>query len=212
MVLFSAALLAQDIPTPAPGTFLVAKRNLGDPNFVATVVLMIHYDKDSAMGLVINDPSEIPMSKLFSSVKGGKERTDVLYFGGPVQRNGAQALLRAKTKPEDARYVFADIYITGSSALLEKSIESGIASDSFRVYLGYSGWGAGQLDREIVAGAWHVVKGDPATVFDPHPSDVWERMIRRAQIRYARSLPPPHHLFHPVPHLFARVFPAVLLQ
>jgi len=186
LALCCAVLTAQDAPTPAPGTFLVAKRALGDPNFIQTVILVIQYSKESAMGLVINDPSDIPMSKLFSGIKGGKENSAVLYFGGPVQRTGAQALLRAKAKPDEARHVFDDIYITGSSALLEKTIESGASPDAFRVYLGYSGWGPGQLDREIDAGAWHVVKGDPASVFDPNPSSVWERMIRRAQLRYAR--------------------------
>lgn len=188
LALCCATLAAQDNPTPAPGSFLVAKRALGDPNFIQTVILMVQYSKESAMGLVINDPSEIPMSKLFSAVKGGKERSDVLYFGGPVQRTGAQALLRAKIKPDEARHVFEDIYITGSSALLEKTIEGGSKPDAFRVYLGYSGWSAGQLDREIAAGAWHVVKGDAASVFDSNPSSVWERMIRRAQVRYALSL------------------------
>lgn len=186
LALCCAILCAQDTPTPTPGTFLVAKRSLGDPNFIQTVILMIQYSKESAMGLVINDPSDIPMSKLFSGIKGGKENSGVLYFGGPVQRTGAQALLRAKTKPDDARHVFDDIYVTGSTTLLEKTIESGAKPDAFRVYLGYSGWGPGQLDREIDAGAWHVVKGDPASVFDPNPDSIWERMIRRSQIRYAR--------------------------
>jgi putative transcriptional regulator len=189
LALCCAVLRAQDTPTPAPGTFLVAKRALGDPNFIQTVILMVQYSKDNAMGLVINDPSDIPMSKLFSGVKGAKESAGVLYFGGPVQRTGAQALLRSKTKPEDAKLVFDDVYVTGSSTLLEKTIEGGAKPDTFRIYLGYSGWGPGQLDREIAAGAWHVVKGDPATVFDPNPGSIWERMIRRAQVRYARSLP-----------------------
>ncbi len=188
IALCCATLTAQETPIPAPGTFLVAKRSLGDPNFIQTVILMIQYSKESAMGLVINDPSDIPMSKLFSGIKGSKDSTGVLYFGGPVQRTGAQALIRSKTKPEEARHVFDDIYISGSSTLLENTIEAGAKSDTFRVYLGYSGWGPGQLDREIEAGAWHVVKGDAASVFDPNPSSVWERMIRRSRIRYAQVL------------------------
>ena len=189
LILCCAALLAQDTPVPAAGSFLVAKRALSDPNFIQTVILLIQYNnKDGAMGLVINDPSDIPMGKLFHGIKGGKDRTDVLYFGGPVQRTGAQALLRAKTKPEDARHVFEDVYITASSPLLERTIEAGVKPDSFRVYLGYSGWGPGQLDREIEAGAWHVVKGDAASVFDANPGGIWERMIRRSQIRYALRL------------------------
>ncbi|MFN7933272.1 MAG: YqgE/AlgH family protein [Bryobacteraceae bacterium] len=189
LALCCAVLAAQDTPTPAPGTFLVAKRALGDPNFIQTVILVVQYSKESAMGLVINDPSDIPMGKLFSGIKGSKESVGVLYFGGPVQRSGAQALLRSKTKPEEARPVFDDVYVTGSSTLLEKTIESGAKPDTFRIYLGYSGWGPGQLDREIAAGAWHVVKGDAASVFDPNPASIWERMIRRAQVRYASAFP-----------------------
>ncbi|MBS1826238.1 MAG: YqgE/AlgH family protein [Acidobacteria bacterium] len=189
LALYCAVLAAQDTPVPAPGNFLVAKRALGDPNFIQTVILVVQYSKESAMGLVINDPSDIPMAKLFSGIKGSKDSAGVLYFGGPVQRSGAQALLRSKTKPADARHVFEDVYVTGSSTLLEKTIESGAKPDTFRIYLGYSGWGPGQLDREIEAGAWHVVKGDAGSVFDPNPGSIWERMIRRAQVRYAGTFP-----------------------
>lgn len=189
LLLCATVLCAQPDIDPAPGTFLIAKRTLPDPNFTETVILLIHYDAKSAMGVVINDPSEIPLAKLYPQAKNKKDR---LYIGGPVQQMGAQVLLRSKTKPDNAKPVLADIYLTTDTAFVDKAIETG--DTPIRVYLGYSGWGPRQLDREIEAGAWHVVKADPNLVFDPDPSTVWERALRKTNPRIAYFFSAPNSL------------------
>ena len=59
---------------------------------------------------------------------------------------------------------------------------------TFHVYLGYAGWSAGQLEHEVELGGWHVLPADAASVFDPEPDGLWEKLIRRTELRIAHSV------------------------
>src|SRR5262245_30650641 len=84
----------------AAGKFLIAKRDLTDPNFAETVVLLIRYDEKGAMGLIVNRPTKVPLSKVFADIPAAKGRKDPVYLGGPVGLEGALGLLRASKQPE----------------------------------------------------------------------------------------------------------------
>ncbi len=170
-----------------PGTFLVASRDLADPNFVHTVVLLVRYDEENgALGLVINRQSEVPLSRVFAELKEAKDRMDPIYIGGPVEEGSVLALLKADAKPKDADRVFGDVYLISSKALLEKTLASGTEADRFHAYLGYAGWAREQLEREVELGAWHVMPAEASSVFHSDPDSVWQRLIRRTEMRIAR--------------------------
>ena len=172
--------------TLAPGKFLVASRELGDPNFSETVILLIQYDEEKgAMGLVVNRPAEVPLSRVFQDMKGAKDRTDEAYMGGPVEPDNVLALLKSATKPEEAQRVFANVYLVSSKALLEKTLADKAEPSVFHVYLGYAGWGPGQLEHEVELGAWHILAPDAGSVFDGDPESVWPRLIKRTEMRIA---------------------------
>jgi putative transcriptional regulator len=137
------------------------------------------------MGLIINRPTDIPVSRLFEELKIAKEIKDYVYLGGPVGRTGVLALLRSKTKPEEARHVFDDVYLVSSGNALKKAVEAGTEPAAFRIYLGYAGWRAGQLEREVERGVWHILKADAGLAFDSDPDSVWLRLIRRTELRRA---------------------------
>ena len=105
----------------AAGKILVARRELLDPHFAETVVLLVQYDQKGTVGLIINRKTKIPISKLSKELEPAKGRTDPLYIGGPVETSGLMALFKSSTKPEDAKHVFADIYMISSKTTLEKS-------------------------------------------------------------------------------------------
>jgi putative transcriptional regulator len=88
-----------------------------------------------------------------------------MYFGGPVAL-GARCLFRSTTKSEGAQRVFGDVY------LATKPMANG------RVYAGYTGWSAIQLQDEISRGLWQVRDATPAIVFDPKPATLWQRLLR----------------------------------
>lgn len=182
-LLAAACALAQTITgKPAAGKFLVASRELPDPNFAQSVVLLIQYDAKGAMGLIINRETKVPLSRVFENPKSPSQK---LYFGGPVQVSGALALLRSATKIEEAKHVLEDVYMVTDKAVLEKQLAAGADAKTLRIYLGYSGWAPGQLDHELELGAWHVLPGDAPTVFDPNPDSVWMKLIRRTELRLA---------------------------
>lgn len=173
----------------AAGKLLVASRGLGDPNFARTVVLLVQYGDDGVVGLVINRRTKIGISEAFPELKAAKGRSDAVYLGGPVEQTGALALIRSRTKPKEAEAVFADLYLTASRALLEKTLAS--SSSVFHVYVGYAGWTAEQLQNEVEMGAWFIFPGDAAAVFDANPESVWSRWILKTegQIALARGAP-----------------------
>lgn len=171
----------------APGKFLVAARNLPDPNFANTVVLLVDYSAEGAMGVIINRRTDVPLSKVFpgiSSVRGDGAR---LYFGGPVAVTGVLALLRADRPPEGSRTVLPDVHIISTREPLERTIAATTDPNRLRVYLGYAGWGPRQLDNETAEGVWHVFAADADVVFDDDPDTVWRRQIRRTEELLVRS-------------------------
>ena len=174
--------------TLAHGMFLVASRDLGDPNFAHAVVLLVHYDDENgAMGLIINRSTDVPLSRIFADLKEARDRADPIYVGGPVETGTVLALLKSASKPKEAERVFGDVYLISSKTLLEKTLASGIEASQFHAYLGYAGWGREQLEHEVELGAWHVLAADTGNVFHSDPESVWPRLIGRTEVRIARG-------------------------
>ena len=170
----------------AGGKLLVASRDLSDPNFAKSVVLLVKYDDDGVLGLIINRRSKVAISHVLDDLAGAKERTDLVYSGGPVQSDQVMALLRAHSKPDDSDHVVGDVYLVPSKDALEKALSSA-AESSLRVYVGYAGWSVGQLEHEVDLGAWYIFRGDPATVFDSEPDSIWPRLIRQTELQIASA-------------------------
>jgi putative transcriptional regulator len=169
----------------APGRFLVAQRGLLDPNFHETVILLVTLNKDGAMGLVLNRPTDIPLSQAFKDYDTDRGGDGPVYIGGPVSPGGVLALVRSTSAPPDCERIVGDVFFVSTAAPLEKALTSGAGPGRLRVFSGYSGWGAGQLDREILTGSWHVFEADPSLVFDSKPDSLWDRFIRRTELRIA---------------------------
>jgi putative AlgH/UPF0301 family transcriptional regulator len=170
----------------AVGRFLVASRDLGDPSFAKTVILLVHYKEDQgAVGLVVNRATDVPISRVFQDLKEAKSRTDPIYVGGPVELNTVMALLKTASKPESSTRVFNDVFLITNKDLLKATLASGAEPSVFHAFVGYAGWGPGQLEHEMELGAWHSMPADAATVFHSDPDSVWPRLIRRTETQVA---------------------------
>lgn len=167
---------------PYAGEFLVATRQLTDSVFSETVILLIEYGSDGAMGLIINRPSKVPVSKLFPEIKDLKKRNDLAYIGGPVELYEAFLLLNSKSKnpPGQALRIFDGVYISPDMQALRKMVADPKAK--FRIYAGYAGWASGQLETEISRGDWYILPADEKTLFDMPASEIWPDLIDRAGI------------------------------
>jgi putative AlgH/UPF0301 family transcriptional regulator len=169
-----------------PGKLLVASRELGDPNFAQTVILLVHYDAESVVGLMLNRRTDLPISRVLTQLEAAKSRSDPVYLGGPVETPTIFALLRSTDKLEGAEHVFGGVYWISTKAALEKTISSRPDPAAFHVYLGYAGWTPDQLKTELRLGGWFIFQADNQTVFNANPGSLWQEMIKKTELEMAR--------------------------
>lgn len=167
------------------GRLLVAEPMLGDPNFDRSVVLMVEHTSDGAMGLVLNRPTDLPVSDALPAWEGLVTAPAVLHVGGPVEERSGWCL--ARLAPGVAQSGF--LPVLGDVGLLDLEIDpSDLASDlaAARLYAGYSGWGPGQLEHELAQDAWIVVEAMADDPFLPHVDELWHRILTRQGGHLAR--------------------------
>jgi putative transcriptional regulator len=136
------------------GAVLLARDVLQDPNFIATMVLLCIYSKEGGTyGLVLNRPSHMPLSEMFDGFSEMNEPRKV-YIGGPVQQEELQIIQITDDPVADSHQLSPRVYLGGKWEDVDQMLM--LDADSTRLFLGYSGWAAGQLEGEIAAGAWDV--------------------------------------------------------
>jgi putative transcriptional regulator len=167
--------LAQAIP--ASGKMLIATRDLNDPNFSETVILLVDHDEGGSMGIVINRPTRVAANTAVPQIEDLEAYTGRLFFGGPVEIESLVVLFRAEETPQGARRVLDDIHVSQDGDLLAELASKGLGDSELRLYAGYAGWFPGQLDMEIERGGWHVLPGRAALVFDDEPGSVWRKTV-----------------------------------
>jgi putative transcriptional regulator len=180
------------------GKVLVARRDSRDPLFAETVILLVQYDHAGTLGLAINRRTDVPISRALSEFKGASKAIhDSVYMGGPVQVHNVLALLRSSNMPEGAAHVAGKVYLVSSKTILEKMLVAGAQAADLRVYLGYCGWGPGQLESETGHGFWHIFPSDADLVFDSKPETLWSRLIARVGQNIALTRIPTDVLVEP---------------
>jgi len=159
---------SHDLPCLA-NHFLVAMPGLHDPNFSHSVIYVCDHSKDGAMGLVINNPLEIPLSQIFEQFElrySPRVGTEPLMSGGPVQIDRGFVLHRPGQREWEATLpISSDISLTSSRDIISDIAEEQGPSDMM-VTLGYAGWGPGQLEDELANNAWLTVPADANIIFN----------------------------------------------
>jgi putative transcriptional regulator len=163
--------------TPRAGTLLVASPRMLDPNFMHAVVLVCDHGPQGTFGLVVNRPLPLRVADLDADVPLLSGRSDRLWSGGPVQRDALQVVHRVAGEVPGAMRIADGIAFGGDPDVLRAAID-GVGAEGVRFVLGYSGWGAGQLDAEMGEDAWVVVPATARRVFDPAPETLWRRVLR----------------------------------
>jgi len=171
----------------ANAIFLIASPGLQDPNFRETVVLVTHPREGAPWGVIINRPLNHRLSEVFTEYETLENRKDVLFFGGPVLRDGLVFLVRSSKPPPRAVPVLRDVYFISDIDWIDGLLQRPDPTRGLRVYAGYSGWAPGQLQREIERGGWQVLPADAETVFDMDPARIWPELIKRAGTKQTRK-------------------------
>lgn len=166
------------------GQLLAATPMLGDMNFRRTIVLVVEDDQEEGtLGVVLNRPSEIPVRQVLEPWKDLVTGPSVLFQGGPVSPDSALALAlpRGETEPIGWRSLSGS-RLMSRIGLVDLGAPPELLADgiaSLRVFAGYAGWGAGQLEAEIDAGAWLVLEGLPEDAFAAEPDRLYPTVLRR---------------------------------
>ena len=167
---------------------MIAGPSLADPNFRRTVVLLCDHGDEGSMGLVVNRPINAPLAKVFpnlaklAATTPGLEsgaQLGYIYCGGPVATGQLLALRSGSSAKEDDRLVLAQTYLVADVGAALQDLEDGAVSpQEFRFFLGYAGWGRGQLEQELTEDSWITRGGESQLVFSARSDTVWSEALR----------------------------------
>lgn len=173
---YAAHQFGTNLEISAPA-LLVSMPNLNDPYFQKTVILLCDYTADHAYGMVINRPSTLQARDILADpVSFGKDLLGPLLVGGPVSPEFMWALHSPDFK-EQSTTRFGHICMSSIQDVL-KAISLGRGPDQYLLGSGYAGWGAGQLDREIVEGSWWLAPLDERLVLSMPYEERWDHVIQ----------------------------------
>jgi putative transcriptional regulator len=143
-----------------------------DPKFDATVVYL-YETAEGAAGVVVNRPTDIPVSDVLPTLAEGAVSPAVVFHGGPV---GVEHAL---------------IIGVADGAINLMDLETAARADSVRVFAGYAGWEHGQLELEIAEGAWFLASSTSEDILTPEPAELWRNVYGRQDglIRRYRNYP-----------------------
>jgi putative transcriptional regulator len=175
------------------GRLLVATPTLVDPNFHRTVVLMIEHNADGALGVVLNRPTATALTEILEAWGEHAIAPGVVFLGGPVETDGMIGVARAVVDLDPDHdhddppgtaglwpgVVTVDLSGPPTDGLLERI-------RGLRAFVGYAGWGPGQVEGEIAEGAWFVVDRAPEDLWSARPGSLWSEVLRRQPGRIAQ--------------------------
>jgi putative transcriptional regulator len=159
------------------GQLLIASPSLLDPNFRRTVVLVIEHGEEGAAGIVLNRPSEAAVSDAVPQLEELAQPDEPLYVGGPVESGAVVVLAEFEEPAEPAVPVLGDA--VGFASLDDDPAELLSETRRRRVFAGYAGWGAGQLEAELASEDWILAPARPDDVFVDDADGLWSAVLRR---------------------------------
>ncbi len=166
------------------GRLLVAMPPLVDPNFDRTVVLVLEHNDEGALGVVLNRPGDRTVADVVPAWGDVASDPAVVFAGGPVEPDAVIGLARAPTT-ESADGWAPVLGAVGTVDLSRDPIDVPGPLEWLRLFAGYAGWGAGQLEAEVTAGAWIVTAPESSDAFGDNPDGLWRAVLARQPGRVA---------------------------
>ncbi|MCC6123854.1 MAG: YqgE/AlgH family protein [Pirellulales bacterium] len=156
------------------GHLLVASPHLLDPNFVKTVVFLVQHNKEGALGLVINRPIDKNVQDLWREVGGGPcQSSQPVFLGGPVP--GPLMAVHADAQAGELE-IMPGIFFSAAKPNLDALVAQ--TKHPYKIFIGNSGWGAGQLESELEEGAWLSLSAAAEYLFR-ESTELWRLVSRR---------------------------------
>lgn len=161
---------------PGPGILLIADPFLKDPNFLRTVVFLCEHREEGSFGFVLNRKYVNTLDELIPDVEGFKLP---VFYGGPVQMDTIHFLHQYPADIPGGEEVMKGIYWGGDFVKVVEMIKNGeMDFQKIRFYIGYSGWGNGQLNEELKEKSWLTVKANRKLIFQTSAEEIWKESLK----------------------------------
>ncbi len=162
---------------------LIAMPDMEDSRFSESVTYIVKHDAEGAVGLVINKPLELPLTQLLEEIhlpilKGIDEPEMPVLYGGPVSTEAGFVLHKERGEWNSSLEVDEGLCVTSSRDILD-AIAQGKGPKNYLVLLGYAGWSAGQLEKEMADNSWLVCPADNSLLFELPFEDRWQAAASR---------------------------------
>lgn len=161
---------------PEAGKLLISEPFMGDENFERTVILLCEHNANGSFGLVINQKTQLTLADIIDD----NYSEQPIFTGGPVQQNTLHILHTLGHDVQNSVKVAEGIYWGGDFEYIKTMLnyQNGETS-KLKLFVGYSGWAAGQLEREIGQNTWYLTTATPSLVFDTPPKETWREVLRQ---------------------------------
>lgn len=171
-------MIEYKLVTPGPGKLLIAEPFLRDDNFKRTVVLLTAYEEEGVVGFVLNRPTDFNIGDLAPDFYNDYGFDPQVYLGGPVQKDTLHFVHSLGNELEGSIQIGPNLWWGGNAEQLSQKIKLNLVDESeIRFFMGYSGWGMGQLDGEIEENTWIVSENIDGLVFDNEADNEFWRKI-----------------------------------
>lgn len=161
---------------PAKGRFLVSEPFMDDPNFRRTVVILAEHNEEGSVGYVLTQKLKLKINQIFEGVP---EFDAPVYLGGPVGHNTLHFIHRAPLIITGGEEIAPGLFWGGNFDRVKELLSFNLISASdILFFIGYSGWGKGQLNEEIERKSWIIAPENPILVFNPHPEHFWRDVLK----------------------------------
>ena len=165
--------------------FLVARPGLRDPIFKESVVLRlpssVGVGEGLVVGLILNKPARVALSDIFPDDQALQNRSETVYFGGPVDPRAPGLLFRSSKPAEQATLLFGDVYVSFDPDFIIELLREPEKTPDLRLFVGRSQWAPAQLQYETAMGAWLSVRAETNLIFSPSPQYLWRKLFDRAE-------------------------------
>jgi putative AlgH/UPF0301 family transcriptional regulator len=185
MVLWGAALAIAESPGTSTKSFLlVASRNMPDPVFQQSVILMLPPDEPPLVaGVIINKPTNLTLGNLFKQPLTTENRNQKVYFGGPVDLTTPLLVIRTTRPPKPAIQLWTDVYAVADADSISDILKDPRSGNDARLYLGRTQWAQEQLRGELLEGAWNVVPMRTDLIFESDSAKIWPMLSQHEHVR-----------------------------
>ncbi len=169
-----------------PGTLLISDPFLKDPNFLRTVVLLCDHQSEGSFGFVLNKRYEQSIGDLMQDLEG---INFPVYYGGPVQVDSLHFLHQRPELIEGGLPLTDGIFWGGDfEQVIELLKENKLSKNDIRFFVGYSGWGEGQLEAELKEKSWITSKASCRLTFSRATDNLWKDALKDLGGEYAQMV------------------------